>query len=282
MSHRLAPRFIAGAAGRLHLTEWVPTNPLPSQPIVLLVPAFAEEMNRSRRMFAEQARSLAARGIGAATFDAFGTGDSEGEFAQASWDGWLDDLQAVVDHLRAPAATRPLGMIALRSGALLALDTFARRPGQFAQAVLWAPILEGRSIVRQLVRLHAAMFMNAERMDSDKRPLEERLAAGESLEISGYMITGSLVAALKARELRLLASAQPPPIDWFDIVAAASLPPPPASARLVEKLQASGVQITLRALHDQPFWSLPEITVAPSLIAHTTEAIVSRLGQHEH
>jgi exosortase A-associated hydrolase 2 len=272
MPHRLAPRFIDGVSGRIHVTEWLPAQPAAGRPMVLLLPPFAEEMNRSRRMFAEQARALATLGIGAATFDPYGTGDSEGEFGEARWEGWQQDLQSLIADVRSRAPCR-LGMIALRSGALLALDAFRRAPGQFAHATFWAPVIDGGSIVRQLVRLHAAMFMNAARLERDKRPLEERLAAGESLEISGYLITPALVTALKQLELGKLGDLQPPTIDWFEVVAARGQAPPPASSRCVERLAARGVQIRLHTVHDQPFWSLPEITVAPLLVARTAEAI---------
>jgi hypothetical protein len=47
------------------------------------VPPFAEEMNKSRRMIAEVGRRLEGSGVGMLLVDLFGTGDSEGEFAQA-------------------------------------------------------------------------------------------------------------------------------------------------------------------------------------------------------
>jgi alpha/beta superfamily hydrolase len=53
---------------------------------------FVEEMNKSRRMAALQSRSLAARGYSVLQIDLFGCGDSSGDFADASWEIWVQDV----------------------------------------------------------------------------------------------------------------------------------------------------------------------------------------------
>jgi len=68
---------------------------------------FAEEMNRSRRMAALQARALAAQGIGVLLLDLHGCGDSAGDFGDASWDGWLRDIAAARAGRARPPAGRP-------------------------------------------------------------------------------------------------------------------------------------------------------------------------------
>ena len=56
--------------------------------IVYLHP-FAEEMNKSRRMAALQSRALASAGFAVRQLDLLGSGDSEGDFGDASWDLWV-------------------------------------------------------------------------------------------------------------------------------------------------------------------------------------------------
>tara|TARA_B110000240_G_C13425650_1_gene421472 strand:+ start:552 stop:725 length:174 start_codon:yes stop_codon:yes gene_type:complete len=48
---------------------------------VIFVPPFAEEMNRSKRMYVLCARLLADAGIKSICFDFAGTGDSSGEWS---------------------------------------------------------------------------------------------------------------------------------------------------------------------------------------------------------
>ena len=62
---------------------------------MLYLHPLADEMNKARRMAALQCRALAANGYAALQIDLAGCGDSSGDFANATWSGWLDDsLQA--------------------------------------------------------------------------------------------------------------------------------------------------------------------------------------------
>src|SRR5688500_5815022 len=61
--------------------------------VVLLLPPFAEEMNKSRRMCALLARGLAADGWRVVRIDLLGCGDSAGSLRDASWEQWCDDLR---------------------------------------------------------------------------------------------------------------------------------------------------------------------------------------------
>lgn len=121
------PLLLGGTRGPLHAVYYPPGGPPHPAGDILAVPAFAEEMNRCRAMVAMQARTLSAIGIGSLVLDPFGTGDSAGEFDQANWDGWLDDLQRGLDWLRRhEQGCRSLW--ALRLGAVLA-SQLARRDG---------------------------------------------------------------------------------------------------------------------------------------------------------
>src|SRR5262245_40499587 len=54
--------------------------------------AFAEEMNKSRRMVARAARALAAAGWAVLLIDLEGCGDSAADIGTATWQGWIDDV----------------------------------------------------------------------------------------------------------------------------------------------------------------------------------------------
>ncbi|HEY9550049.1 MAG TPA: hypothetical protein VIR45_11165, partial [Kiloniellaceae bacterium] len=63
---------------------------------LVYLPPFAEEMNRSRRMAALQARRLAALGVDDLLLDPFGTGDSAGDFGDARWEIWREDARTAI------------------------------------------------------------------------------------------------------------------------------------------------------------------------------------------
>ncbi|HEX6736185.1 MAG TPA: hydrolase 2, exosortase A system-associated, partial [Azonexus sp.] len=67
---------------------------------VLYLHPFAEEMNKARRMAALQSRALAAAGYDVLQFDLLGCGDSSGDFADATWPAWREDVLAGYRHLR--------------------------------------------------------------------------------------------------------------------------------------------------------------------------------------
>src|SRR4051794_23621058 len=78
----------------------VPADPDNIGDIIVHVPAFAEEMNKTRRMTAHVARELAARGFGVLQVDLLGCGDSSGDFADATWEQWITDLVAAAEWAR--------------------------------------------------------------------------------------------------------------------------------------------------------------------------------------
>src|SRR3546814_14337350 len=77
--------FIDGPAWRLFAIHHAAAPHCRQGLGLVYLPPFAEEMNRSRRMAALQARALAALGIDVLLLDLFGTGDSAGDFRDARW-----------------------------------------------------------------------------------------------------------------------------------------------------------------------------------------------------
>jgi exosortase A-associated hydrolase 2 len=109
---------------------------------LVYAPPFAEEMNRARRMAALQARRLAELGVDILLLDPYGTGDSAGDFGEARWEIWRDDLRTAIAWLGAHTNGK-VGLWGLRLGALLAADVAASDPDRLARLVLWQPVLSG-------------------------------------------------------------------------------------------------------------------------------------------
>ncbi len=191
--------FIDGARGRLFCVLRMPTSP--PRHAVMIVPAFGDEMNKTRRMITETAKRLNGAQIAVLIPDLFGTGDSEGAFVDADWDGWIEDLAAV----RNWATERRLdlkGLIAIRTGALLAAQ-FARKPprGAIRETVFWQPVLSGRTFARQMLRLRtmASAVNSGVRESVDE--LTARIASGEIVSVGGYELTKRLFEPLMLAEL---------------------------------------------------------------------------------
>lgn len=239
---------------------------------LLYVHPFAEELNRSRRMAALQARALAASGYGVLQIDLHGCGDSSGDFADARWDGWKRDLQAAAAWLDARLG-QPLTLLGLRLGAALALD-FARTAERAPAAlVLWQPVLAGQGFMTQFLRMRIAADMLA---GGDTRAgtaaLRATLARGETLEVAGYEVHPELVQAIDALDATALAP-RGLPVHWFEVTASSERPPTPAAANTARTWRALGVQLQLRQVLGQQFWATPETSECPALVDATVEAL---------
>lgn len=239
---------------------------------VLYVHPFAEELNRSRRMAALQARALAAQGYGVLQIDLHGCGDSSGDFGDARWETWRRDLAAAYAWLDT-RLDRPITLLGLRLGAALALD-FARTEAKApAGIVLWQPALSGPSVLAQFLRLRVANDMLA---GGDTRTgtaaLRAALARGETLEIAGYDLHPELALAIESLDPALL-TPHKIPVHWFELATAPDRPLTAAASSTVERWRRARAQVQARQVVGQPFWSTQEITECPALVAATCDAI---------
>ena len=236
---------------------------------VLYVQPFAEEMNKSRRMAALQARAFAARGYNVLQIDLFGCGDSSGHFGGARWDIWNEDVALAVEWL-AKRAEGPMHIWGLRLGALLALDHSRQSGRSFAGLLLWQPVISGAQFMTQLLRLRLTSEMLAgAAAGTGTEQLRAQLAAGRALEIAGYEIAPELALAIERLDLASLPP-QNVPAHWFEVTAEGK--PSPALRRAGEAWSATGAEVELHSVRGEPFWSSVEISECPELIAATCHA----------
>lgn len=262
------PFFLAAAGGARYCLYHAPAGAC--RGALLYVAPFGDEMNRTRNLAVRQARALAQLGIGVLQMDLYGCGDSAGEFGDARWQLWQDDL-AVGHAWLADKLGQPVGLWGLRLGALLALDYAARATMPVARLLLWQPVVRGAAFLTQLLRLRlAGALLDGETAGrTGTRELRETLLAGEPTEIGGYLVAPELAMAIDQAD----ASAVPPvgiPVDWFDVLPAPGRPPGAAAVKQVTDWRIQGVTVRLHAVHGLPFWATQEITDCPELIAGTS------------
>jgi exosortase A-associated hydrolase 2 len=258
----------AGPAGRLlvvHHPVWEGRRHC-----VVVVPAFAEEMNKSRRQVALLARALRTAGIGTLIVDLTGTGDSDGELTDASVTRWCDDLDLSIALAREQGYAA-VSLLALRAGALLSCAWLARGRAALHRLVWWQPVMNGKLMINQFLRLKAAAGMLTGGAGESVASLREQLTAGRTVEVAGYALTPRLVADLEALDLAQARDAGR--IDWLQI-GAAGADRSPAQQRAVAALEGAGVDVHWQSVDGEPFWSTAEIATAPLAI----EATVRLLG----
>lgn len=270
----LDPVFLDGTRGRILCTFFDPGEGSRSGDGLLLLPPFAEEMNKARRMLARLGYALAERGFVTALPDPFGTGDSEGDFAEADWAVWRQDVVTAANALLDRGVER-LVVAGLRTGALLALATLDELPRPPGRLLFWQPVTNGRQFLTRFLRLRlAASMMGGERESTSD--LRARLEAGESLEIAGYELSPGLAAALDALDANEMAPPPGVPVHWLEV---SSSEPPKMSAggvRVVEAWRSSGREIREEAVAGDAFWATQEIVEVPELIERSVERVMGR------
>ena len=243
---------------------------------LLYVHPFGEEMNKSRRVAALQARALAATGFGVLQIDLYGCGDSSGEFREASWEQWKQDLAAAHQWL-ANRLDQPVALLGLRLGALLALDYAASSALAPARLLLWQPVQSGAAYLKQFLRLLLANDMlSDDKGSADKNAgaaLRDNLLGGQMLEIAGYELAPALAAAIDTLDAAQLVPLRCP-VDWFTVVAAHGRSDSVAVTRQATRWREQGVALQMHQVAGPSFWATQEIEEAPALVAATTTVLI--------
>ncbi len=266
----LTPFFLPASKGKLFCVCFRPADSVGPGRGVLFFPAFAEEMNKSRRIVAQQARALACRGCTVLLVDPFGTGDSEGDFGEADPATWSEDVRYAMGWLQNEGVSG-LYFWGMRLGALLALDSARRHAERVDGVWLWQPVAGGKQFLTQFLRLRLAADLMGAGEKITTGSLRESLAAGDAVEVAGYELSPALAAGIDALDLRELLAAYAGRLAWLELLAAEDRPVPVVTRRLLDAVREEGRDIAFRTLVCEPFWSLPELVQAPALIDAGTD-----------
>lgn len=270
---RLQPDFVDAPSGRLFCLNVVPDGAV--RGYVCHLPAFAEEMNKARHMVARAAWAMAEAGWHVVILDPFGTGDSEGEFGEATWSIWVRDAAWCRHSLKGIDTQLPWVWWGVRSGALLASAAASAAGG--ARLLLWQPVGAGKQFLTQFLRLKlASESLSGAENGVDTKQLRAELAAGGVVEIGGYALSPGVAEGLEAA---LLAPPQGMPIAWLEISAREEPDLLPASRQRVEALKSQGHTVWTQALAGQAFWQTLEIAEVPALIDASLQALTMRMDE---
>lgn len=265
----ITPAFLESPQGRIFVIHRIPHNSRHRGGVVL-VPPFAEEMNRSRRMLTLVAEALAEAGYHTVLPDLYGTGESDGEFAGANWHGWVEQLACCVDSLQRDHGVERYSLVAVRAGALLVADYLRRPVERPERLVLWQPVIEGDACLSQFLRLRlAADMLSGERDKETPSSLRQRLAADDVVEVAGYALSRSISDGLASASLRQIESESLPPLCWIDLVSSEEQPAPLVNRNLVTALRDAGRDVCYTTCIGQPFWSSIDTLENSEVVART-------------
>lgn len=230
---------------------------------------FAEEMNKARRMAALQSRQLATAGYAVLQIDLHGCGDSSGDFGEASWDTWQEDIKQAVAWLRSRTSA-PLWLWGLRSGCLLAGDAAAAlaEPVNF---LFWQPVANGKQYLQQFLRLKMAGELLGGDAKGAMDALRREMAAGRPVEIAGYSLSPALANGIEKAELAL--PTKPGRLIWFELSSRLDATLSPVAVKWLHRWRESGQPADGHVATGPSFWQTTEIEESPTLLAMTLDAL---------
>lgn len=263
--------FLPGHRGQRFCLYHAARNGKARGAIIYLHP-FAEEMNKSRRMVALQAQAMATAGFDVLQIDLLGCGDSAGDFGDATWQAWQDDLQDGYRWLRRQSQA-PLILWGLRAGCLLAACAADNLP-EAVNFVFWQPVVSGKQHWQQFMRLKVAGELASGQGKGITEQLRQQLVAGQAVEIAGYSVAPGLAAGLEQADLQPPAQ-QSGRVAWFELSTREDAMLAPVSQKRIEQWQAAGFMVEAKVVNGPGFWQTAEIEEAPELIAATLAVLES-------
>jgi exosortase A-associated hydrolase 2 len=232
-------------------------------------------MNLARRVAALQARALASLGVGVLLVDLFGTGDSAGDFRDARWDIWLNDVTTATEWMERQGCVVG-GLWGLRLGALLAVAAAANAPGRYRRLLLWQPVVEGKSLLTQFLRIRLARSIGDGGSSETTEVLRARLSAGEAVEVAGYELSPELGRAIDSVRMDRLSVARETRIDVLEIGVDSQLKVP--TQRIVEDWRKLGVETSVTLAAGEQFWAVQEADPPADLLSTTRRLVEAWRG----
>jgi exosortase A-associated hydrolase 2 len=282
-SNKQAEVFFLTVGQGQRLCIYHPSHTATPSALVLYIHPLAEEMNKTRRMTALQSRALAQAGFAVLQIDLMGCGDSSDDFGDATWELWVNDVVQGSRWLRnttkksyATSEPCPLWLWGLRAGCLLAVAAAEHMEDEKCNFLFWQPPISGQIVLNQLLRIRQAgdMLSGKEKVGKDK--LSAQLEKGDSVEISGYLLSPELASGLSNATLQQAQQAQNNTrLEWIEISPHEGTPMSTMMCKTLTQWRNSGVRTRCHRLIAPMFWQSAEIEIVPEIINATLHALAA-------
>jgi hypothetical protein len=270
--------FFGGGADRLF---GVVTRPESSPTgAAVICPAIMAESLPTYSLGVELARALAARGVAALRFHYRGTGHSDGDSRDVTFDTMCDDARAATEHLGALVDAGTPALVGIRFGGTVAA---AASRDAATPIVLWEPVLDGKSYVREAWRA-SLMFEIREGAGAEaERPeFDQQLLENGCVDILGYPFPTALHESVVAQ--RLLATFEGPARSVLLAYGGTASSARGDMAKLVEQLRAAGHDVETETFLEPFVWWFLGPTIrerarpqALELVERTAERVAKTL-----
>ena len=221
---------------------------------VVVFPALAEEMNKSRRLVWALGQQLSAHGIMTVVPDLMGTGDSTGDFVEARWQTWSEDMRATRQWIAAQGIEQQHALLVRLGACLFTEDANSFVADTNTRIAAWQPEYDGATALRQLLRMKVMSDRVTWGEKTKLADLQNTLNR-EPIEVGGYAFHPKLASAINAATFA-----------WPDRTAAAQ-----ASFEWGKAPEETPTTHTRYAMDGQRFWTAVEPEVHDTLVQQTVD-----------
>jgi alpha-beta hydrolase superfamily lysophospholipase len=159
---------------------------------VLLAGSFASERHFSYHPWVRWGRYLAARNIEVLRFDYRGVGESTGNFEEATFEDWEQDVRLLAEWLNRRSPELSLLLSGLEVGAIFSAKAFASGIGD--GLLLWSPPATANQALRSSLLLWAGLEQMWESSENRTSAAEfiRQMEQGATIEVQGYQWSSRL------------------------------------------------------------------------------------------
>ena len=271
-TYKTVPLFISAELGQIFAMYYSPLDN-PNSQCIVHIPAFAEEMNKSRHMVAMQAQAYAEQGISVLVLDLWGTGDSQGDFSEATWDIWLSNINTAVKWVQ-EKQYKIIHLWGVRTGVLLALNYLQKYDPYIDKLICWQPVLNGEQFVMQFLRLNvAAAMMDKDKPQKTTSSLKQQLLNGQCVEVAGYCLNPELALPIISAKMDQIKINQVKQIQIFELAVASEEGEGYATSQWIKHLKQQDIKASLDIISGCHFWATQEISESLELVTLSSHRV---------
>jgi alpha/beta superfamily hydrolase len=265
--------FIGSGPERIFSTLHAPLAP----PVgaVLLCSSILAELLAGYQEEVWLCRRLAAQGLAVRRFHYRGTGHSDGEAEDVTFESVCEDAHAVADRLREETGLARMGFVGTRVGAMIAASVGSRFPG--SPMAFIQPLMKGEALFKEIGRSRTIWLMREEGRDEDAPPPEDMLAIMRRegwVDVLGYRLTESIHRSVSPRVLTDELGSDSRPVQIVQVMKRKTILP--EYQRFLDELDAKGFETDAKLVNDEIAWWFHD--TRRHLLPEIGEAIVPWLG----
>lgn len=196
------------------------------------------------------AQALAKAGLAVCRFHYRGTGHSDE--ADLTFGSMCEDAHEAVGWMREHAGVRRLGFLGTRWGAVVAAAVACDIPG--SPLAMWSPALQGEAYLREIFRMRRMAYLSRGESGLGGDPFDEVVRRGYA-DVFGFVIEGSFVETIRARQLTEEVGQLPRPILIAQIDPQKRLKAD--YAKVVELWRTAGFPVDVHLEEGEEAWWFP-------------------------